>query len=39
MDMTLNEIKLLAYTCWNEKHQPLTIVMTKANTVVVIDWD
>ena len=29
MDMTLNEFKLLTYTCWNEKYQPLTIDMTK----------
>ena len=29
MDMTLNEFKLLASTCWNEKYQPLTIDMTK----------
>ena len=29
MDMTLNEIKLLTSTCWNEKYQPLTIDMTK----------
>ena len=29
VDMTLNEIKLLTATCWNEKYQPLTIDMTK----------
>ena len=29
MDMTLNELKLLTSTCWNEKYQPLTIDMTK----------
>ena len=29
MDMTLNEFKLLKSTCWNEKHQRLTIDMTK----------
>ena len=29
MDMTLNELKLLTSTCWNEKNQPLTIDMTK----------
>ena len=29
MDMTLNEFKLLSYTCWNEKYIPLTIDMTK----------
>ena len=29
MDMTLNEFKLLTSICWNEKHQPLTIDMTK----------
>ena len=29
MDMTLNEFKLLASTCWNEKYQPLTIDMTR----------
>ena len=28
-DMTLNEIKLLTSTCWNEKYQPFTIDMTK----------
>ena len=27
--MTLNEVKLLTSTCWNEKNQPLTIDMTK----------
>ena len=27
--MTLNDFKLLTSTCWNEKHQPLTIDMTK----------
>ena len=29
MDMTLNEIKLLTFTSWKEKDQPLTIDMTK----------
>ena len=29
MDMTLNEFKLLTYTCWNKNYQPLTIDMTK----------
>ena len=29
MAMTFNELKLLKSTCWNEKHQPLTIDMTK----------
>ena len=29
MDMTLDEIKSLTSTCWNEKYQPLTIDMTK----------
>ena len=29
MDMTLGEFKNLISTCWNEKYQPLTIVMTK----------
>ena len=29
MDMTLNELKLLTSTCWNEKYQPLTIEMIK----------
>ena len=29
MDMTLNEIKYLTSTCWNEKYQPLAIDMTK----------
>ena len=28
-DMTLNELKNLTSTCWNEKYQPLTIGMTK----------
>ena len=28
-DMTLNELKILTSTCWNEKYQPLTIDMTK----------
>ena len=26
MDMTLNKIKFLTSTCWNEKHQPLTSI-------------
>ena len=29
MDITHNEFKLLTFTCWNEKYQPLTIDMTK----------
>ena len=29
MDMNPNEFKYLTRTCWNEKHQPLTIDMTK----------
>ena len=29
IDMTLNELKILTSTCWNEKYQPLTIDMTK----------
>ena len=29
MDMTIDDFKLLTSTCWNEKHQPLTIDMTK----------
>ena len=29
IDMALNEFKLSASTCWNEKYQPLTIDMTK----------
>ena len=29
MDMTLNKLKLLTSTCWNEKYQPLTIDMTR----------
>ena len=29
IDMSLNEFKLLASTCWNQKYQPLTIDMTK----------
>ena len=29
MDMTPNEFKCLTSTCWNEKHQPFTIDMTK----------
>ena len=29
MDMTLNEFKILIFTCWNEKYLPLTIDMTK----------
>ena len=28
IDMTLNDIRLLTSTCWNEKYQPLTIDMT-----------
>ena len=29
MDMTRNEFKFLTSSCWNEKHQPLIIEMTK----------
>ena len=29
MDMTLDEFKLLTFTCWNKNYQPLTIDMTK----------
>ena len=29
MDLTLNEIKLLTSTCWNEKSPSLTLDMTK----------
>ena len=29
MDMPINEFKFLTSTCWYEKHQPLTIDMTK----------
>ena len=29
MDMTLDELKYLTSTCWNEIYQPLTIDMTK----------
>ena len=29
MDVTLDELKYLTSTCWNEKYQPLTIDMTK----------
>ena len=29
MDMTLNEFNILTSTFWSEKHQPLTIDMTK----------
>ena len=29
MNMTLNEFNYLTNTCWNEKHQPLNIDMTK----------
>ena len=29
VDLTLNEVKLLISTCWNEKYQLLTIDMTK----------
>ena len=31
MDKTLDEIKYLTSTCWNKKHQSLTIDMTKDN--------
>ena len=27
--MTLNEFKLLTFTCLNEKYQPLTVDMTR----------
>ena len=27
--MTFNDFKFFFSTCWNEKHQPLTIDMTK----------
>ena len=27
--MNLNEFKLLTFTCWNEKYQPLTMDLTK----------
>ena len=29
MDMTLDELKYLTSTCWNEQSQPLTIDMSK----------
>ena len=29
MDMTLDELRYLSSTCWNEKYQPLTTDMTK----------
>ena len=29
MDVTLNKVQFLTFTCWNEKYQPLTIDMTK----------
>ena len=29
MDMTLDDIKYLTSTCWNENYQPLTIDKTK----------
>ena len=29
MDMTLNKFKYLTSTCWDKKHQPLTIDMTR----------
>ena len=29
MDLILEELKLLSSTCWNERYQPLTIIMTK----------
>ena len=34
--MTLDELKNLTSTCWNEKYQPLT-TMTKTNIEVDID--
>ena len=33
MDMTLNDFKLLRFTCWNKNYQPLTIDMTKDKTI------
>ena len=29
MDMTLNDFKYSTNTCWDKKHQPLTIDMIK----------
>ena len=29
MDMTLNELNILTFPCWNERYQPLPIDMTK----------
>ena len=31
LDITLNKLKYPTSTCWNEKHQPVTIDMTKDN--------
>ena len=36
MDMTPNEFKLLTFTCWNEKYQPLTIDITKDKYTISI---
>ena len=33
MDTTLNEIKLLTPTWWNEKYQPFSIDMTKDENI------
>ena len=33
MDMSFNESKFLISTCWDEKYQPLTIVMTKVKYI------
>ena len=35
MDMTLNELKLITFTCCNEKYQPLTIDMTKDKDISI----
>ena len=29
MDMTLNEVRFLTSTCWNEKYEPVTIELAK----------
>ena len=39
MDMTLNDLKLLTYICWNEKYQPLTIIKNKDEYTGDIDKD
>ena len=31
MNMTLDELKHLTITCWNEKYQPFIIDMTKVD--------